>query len=75
MGVQQPMSSGSRRNSSNPNVPSGRLKMSTQRSTAAVEGLAKTDQLGSNRLDMAGDAMRSEQHRRWHSPLVVRSHA
>jgi len=61
MGVQLPMSSGSRRNSSNPNVPSGRLKMSTQRSTAAVEGLDKTDQLGSNRFDMAADDMRSEQ--------------
>jgi hypothetical protein len=35
-----------RRNSSNPNVPSGRLKMSTQRSSAAVEGLDKTDKLG-----------------------------
>jgi hypothetical protein len=38
--------------------------MSTQRSTAAVEGLAKTDQLGSNRLDIAGDDMRTEQLRR-----------
>lgn len=46
------MSSGSRRNSSKPNVPSGRLKMSTQRSTAEVEGLAKTDQDGSKRADM-----------------------
>ena len=55
MGVQLPMSSGSRRNSSNPTVPSNLLKMSTQRSTAAVEGLAKTNQLGSSRLDMVGD--------------------
>ena len=53
MAVQVPMSSGSRRNSSNPNVASGRLKMSTQRSTAAVEGLATTDQVGSNRMDIA----------------------
>ena len=47
------MSSGSRRNSSNPNVPLGRLKMSTQRSTDGVEGLATTDQDGSNRADIA----------------------
>src|ERR1700722_12129064 len=45
------MSSGSRRNSSNPNVPSDRTKTSTQRSTAGVEGLAKTDQEGSKRDD------------------------
>jgi hypothetical protein len=47
------MSSGSLRNSSNPNVPSGRTKMSTQRSTARVEGLARTDQDGSKRADIA----------------------
>jgi hypothetical protein len=45
------MSSGSLRNSSNPNVPSGRTKISTQRSTARVEGLARTDQDGSKRAD------------------------
>jgi hypothetical protein len=61
MGVHWPMSSGSRRNSSNPNVSSGRLKMSTQRSTAVVKGLDKTDQLGSNLVDMAGDDMRNQQ--------------
>src|ERR1700733_1049015 len=61
MGVQLPMSSGSRRNSSNPNVPSGRLKRSTQRSTAAVEGLSNTSQLGSNRLDIDADDTSSEQ--------------
>src|SRR5580704_10815398 len=47
------MSSGSRRNSSKPNVPSGRTKMSTQRSTAGVDGLARTDQDGSRRADTA----------------------
>jgi hypothetical protein len=47
------MSSGSLLNSSNPNVPSGRTKISTQRSTAGVEGLARTDQDGSKRADTA----------------------
>src|SRR6185503_18590732 len=46
------MSSGSRRNSSNPNVPSGREKMSTQRSTAGVDGLDSTFHVGSRRADM-----------------------
>jgi hypothetical protein len=52
MGVQCPMSSGSRRNSSNPKVPSGRAKISTQRSTDGVDGLANTVQDGSSRADM-----------------------
>src|ERR1700730_9089499 len=47
------MSSGSRRNSSNPKVPSGRAKISTQRSTVGVEGLLSTLQDGSSRTDMA----------------------
>ena len=42
-----------RRNSSNPNVPSGRTKTSTRRSTAGVEGLARTDQNESRRADTA----------------------
>src|SRR6516165_872937 len=52
MGVHAPMSSGSRLNSSKPNVPSGRAKMSTQRSTPGVDGLANTVQDGSRREDM-----------------------
>jgi len=51
-GVQTPMSSGSRRNSSKPNVPFGRAKMSTQRFPSAVWWLANTDQDLSSRDDM-----------------------
>jgi hypothetical protein len=47
------MSSGSRRNSSNPNVPSGREKISTHRSTLGVDGLARTVHDGSRRADIS----------------------
>ena len=46
------MSSGSRLNSSNPNVPSGLTKTSTHQSTLGVDGLASTLQDLSRREDM-----------------------
>ena len=52
IGVQIPKSSESLRNSSKPNVPFGREKMSTQRSFSNVWWLERTDQDRSSRDDM-----------------------
>jgi hypothetical protein len=52
-GVQVPRSSGSRLNSSNPKLPSGREKKSTHRSCSKFSRLAKTSQDLSIRRDIA----------------------
>src|SRR5581483_5457939 len=52
-GVHAPWSSGSRRNSSKPKLPSGRRKRSTQRSCWSFSRLASTTQSFSRRWDTA----------------------
>ena len=65
------MSSGSRRNSSNPNVPSGRTNTSTQRSTAGVDALATTVQDGSKREDTSTQDMCVAGARRQRPPAII----